>query len=210
MHGLELKALAAMDGHQPDRIHVKGGGRHLAQIALFCEQHKLADAIEGALNSEVRTDRTVIAQEIQELPDRNVAHPAERNRAVPYRGQVGAIKKIRREKIPSRDRRRQSLEICARNALARRLPAKDRALGARFDSEVKRAAWTLVAGKLRHTRPARKGRSVAWLRPRQPAPEGVDGETKQRKQIAYFVAFEQAAEVKNGYATRFKRRGDLI
>ena len=61
VHGLELKALAAMDRHQPDCIHMKGGGWDLAQIALFCEQHKLADAIEGALNRKAEPDRAMIA-----------------------------------------------------------------------------------------------------------------------------------------------------
>ena len=52
MHGLEFQALAAVDRHQPDRIHVQGGGRDLAQVALLGEQHKLAHAIERALDRD--------------------------------------------------------------------------------------------------------------------------------------------------------------
>jgi len=40
-------------------------GLALAQIALFGEQHKLAYAIERALNRKSKPDWTVIAQEIQ-------------------------------------------------------------------------------------------------------------------------------------------------
>ena len=49
MHGLELKPLAAVHGHQPHGIHMQCRGGNLAQIALFGEQHELADAIERAL-----------------------------------------------------------------------------------------------------------------------------------------------------------------
>ena len=99
MHGLELKTLAAMDRHQPDRIHVQGRGGNLAQIALFGEQHKLADAIERALDRKAEPDRAVVAQEIQELPDSDIAHPR-RNRGGARHGaaDIGAIEQIGREK----------------------------------------------------------------------------------------------------------------
>ena len=64
VHRLELEALAAVHGHQPDRIHMKGRRRHLAQIALLCEQHKLADPIEGALNRKAEPNWAMVAQEI--------------------------------------------------------------------------------------------------------------------------------------------------
>jgi type IV secretory pathway VirB9-like protein len=98
MHRLELKALAAAHGHKPDRIHVEGRGWNLTQIALFREQHKLADAIEGALNRKAKSDRAMVAQEIQELPDRYVAHPC-RNRGGARHGaaDIGAIEQIGRQ-----------------------------------------------------------------------------------------------------------------
>ena len=101
MHRLELKALAAVNCHQPHRIHVQGGRGHLAQIAFFGEQHKLPDAVERALNRHAEPDRAVLAQEIQELPDRDVAHPR-RNGGGARHGaaDIGAIEQIGRKEIP--------------------------------------------------------------------------------------------------------------
>ena len=112
MHSLELKALAAVNRHQPDRIHVQGRRGHLAQIALFREQHKLADAVEGALNRKAESDRAVVAQEIEELPDGDVAHPRRnRGRARHGAADIGAIEQIGRQEIPWLALRRERLEV---------------------------------------------------------------------------------------------------
>ena len=91
---------------------MKGGGRNLPQIPLFCEQHELADAIEGTLNRKAEPDRAVVAQEIQELPDRNVAHPR-RNRGGARHGaaDIRAIEQIGREKIPWLALRCESFQV---------------------------------------------------------------------------------------------------
>ena len=48
MDSLELQALAAVDGHQPDRIHVQSAGRDLPQVALLGEEHELADPVQAS------------------------------------------------------------------------------------------------------------------------------------------------------------------
>ena len=54
MDGLELKALAAVYGHQPDRIHVQRAGGDLPQVALLGKEHELADPVKRPLNGEAR------------------------------------------------------------------------------------------------------------------------------------------------------------
>ena len=102
MHSLKLQALASMDGHQPDRIHVQGGGRHLAQIAFFGEQYKLAVRVQrrGLAESEhVERLRKLAKGEVDVRYIGRVAKRAtgvpwhqDRNRPLRIGGSVGHFK----------------------------------------------------------------------------------------------------------------------
>ena len=74
MDGLELKALATVYGHQPDRIHVQDAGGDLSQIALLGEEDELADPVKRPLNGRARPCGAPLANKIEELPDGDSPH----------------------------------------------------------------------------------------------------------------------------------------
>src|SRR5919109_483069 len=95
MDGFELKALAAVYGHQPDRIHMQRAGRDLPQVALLGEEHELADPVKRPLNGEARACGAALADKIEELPDGDGAHAGRLSvTGGERREQVGAVEKI--------------------------------------------------------------------------------------------------------------------
>ena len=70
MHRLKFKAFAPVNRHEPHGVHVQRARRDLSEVSFFCEEDELPHAIERSLNSQSRSDWTLLAHEIEKLPDR--------------------------------------------------------------------------------------------------------------------------------------------
>jgi hypothetical protein len=102
MNSLELKTFTSMDCHEAYGFHMKSRGRKLAQITLFRERYKLANTIKRPPDAQTSPSRALIADKVEELPDRNGTHTISDGLAPCHLAdQAGAIKQVGREKIPS-------------------------------------------------------------------------------------------------------------